>query len=120
MPWSRFLTLDDPLHYQAAIRAGDWQVCPTKKGQFRAELTQILLPFLHSLTDFVSEDRRTFSPVRGVRAKQGIGKCLGAESSPSTIRCTTRRRSALGLAGLSHEERTIPRRIEADNPQPAL
>ena len=43
MPWSRVLTFDDPLHYQVAIRAGDWQVYPTKKGQFRAELTQITL-----------------------------------------------------------------------------
>jgi AraC-like DNA-binding protein len=41
--WSRVLTFEDPLHYQAAIRAGDWQVYPTKKGQFRAELTQITL-----------------------------------------------------------------------------
>ena len=41
--WSRVLTFDDPSHYQAAIRAGDWQVYPTKKGQFRAELTQIAL-----------------------------------------------------------------------------
>jgi AraC-like DNA-binding protein len=31
------------LHYQAAIRAGDWQVLPTKKGRFRAELTQVTL-----------------------------------------------------------------------------
>ena len=43
MPWSRVLAFDDPLHYQAAIRAGDWQVYPTKKGQFGAELTQITL-----------------------------------------------------------------------------
>jgi AraC-like DNA-binding protein len=43
VPWSRVLTFDDPLHYQAAIRAGDWQVYPTKKGRFRAELTQITL-----------------------------------------------------------------------------
>jgi hypothetical protein len=43
VPWSRVLIFDDPLHYQAAIRAGDWQVYPTKKGQFRAELTQITL-----------------------------------------------------------------------------
>jgi AraC-like DNA-binding protein len=35
--------LRHPLHCQAAIRAGDWQVYPTKKGQFRAELTQITL-----------------------------------------------------------------------------
>jgi AraC-like DNA-binding protein len=41
VPWSRVLAFDDPLHYQAAIRGGDWQVYPTKKGQFRAELTQI-------------------------------------------------------------------------------
>jgi AraC-like DNA-binding protein len=40
---SRVLTFNDPSHYQAAIRAGDWQVYPTKKGQFRAELTQITL-----------------------------------------------------------------------------
>jgi AraC-like DNA-binding protein len=43
MPWGRVLTFDDPSQYQAAIRAGDWQVYPTKKGQFRAELTQITL-----------------------------------------------------------------------------
>lgn len=43
MPWSRVLSFDDPLRYQAAIRAGDWQVYPTKKGQFRAELTQVTL-----------------------------------------------------------------------------
>jgi hypothetical protein len=41
--WSRVLTFDDPLHYLAAIRAGDWQVYPTKRGQFRAELTQITM-----------------------------------------------------------------------------
>jgi AraC-like DNA-binding protein len=43
VPWSRVLSFDDPLHYQPAIRAGDWQVYPTKQGQFRAELTQITL-----------------------------------------------------------------------------
>jgi AraC-like DNA-binding protein len=43
MPWSKVLAFDDPLHYQAAIRGADWEVYPTKKGQFRAELTQINL-----------------------------------------------------------------------------
>ena len=43
MAWSRVLAFDDPLQYQAAIRAGDWQVYPTKRGQFRAQLTQITM-----------------------------------------------------------------------------
>jgi hypothetical protein len=43
VPWSKVLAFGDPLHYQAAIRAGDWRVYPTKQGQFRAELTQITL-----------------------------------------------------------------------------
>ena len=43
MPWSRVLAFDDPLHYQAAIRGADWEVYPTKRGKFRAELTQINL-----------------------------------------------------------------------------
>jgi AraC-like DNA-binding protein len=41
MAWSRVYTFDDPSLYEAAIRAGDWRVYPTKKGQFRAELTQV-------------------------------------------------------------------------------
>ena len=43
MPWSKVLTFDDPLQYQAAIRAGDWEIYPTKKGKFRGELTQVTL-----------------------------------------------------------------------------
>jgi hypothetical protein len=43
MPWSKVLAFDDPLHYQAAIRGADWEVYPTKRGNFRAELTQINL-----------------------------------------------------------------------------
>ncbi len=43
MPWSKVLAFDDPLHYQAAIRGADWEVYPTKRGKFRAELTQITM-----------------------------------------------------------------------------
>ena len=43
MPWSRVLAFDDPLHYQAAIRGADWEVYPTKGGNFRAKLTQITM-----------------------------------------------------------------------------
>ncbi len=43
MAWSRVLAFTDPSHYQAAIRAGNWDVYPTKRGQFRGELTQINL-----------------------------------------------------------------------------
>jgi hypothetical protein len=43
VPWSRVLAFDDPLHYQAAIRGADWEVYPTKRGKFRAELTQITM-----------------------------------------------------------------------------
>jgi hypothetical protein len=34
--------------------------------------------------------------------------------------CTTGGDPCWGLARLSHEERTIPRRIDADNTEPAL
>jgi hypothetical protein len=40
MPWSRVLSFADPLPYRAAIRASNWEVYPTKRGQFEAELTQ--------------------------------------------------------------------------------
>jgi hypothetical protein len=43
MPSSQFLTFTDPFPYQAAIRAADWEILPTAKGEFRAELTQINL-----------------------------------------------------------------------------
>ena len=43
MPWSKVLAFDDPLHYQVAIRGADWEVYPTKRGKFRAELTQITM-----------------------------------------------------------------------------
>ena len=43
MPWSRVLAFDDPMHYQAAIRGADWEVYPTKRGKFRAELTQVTM-----------------------------------------------------------------------------
>ena len=43
MPWSKFLTFTDPFPYQSAIRAADWEIFPTAKGEFRAELTQINL-----------------------------------------------------------------------------
>lgn len=43
MAWSRFIAFDDPFHYQSAIRAGDWEIFPTVKGQFRAELTQVVM-----------------------------------------------------------------------------
>jgi AraC-like DNA-binding protein len=43
MPSSQFLTFTDPFPYQSAIRAVDWEILPTSKGKFRAELTQINL-----------------------------------------------------------------------------
>jgi AraC-like DNA-binding protein len=43
MPWSKVLSFTDPFPYQAAIRAADVELFPTAKGEFRAELTQIIL-----------------------------------------------------------------------------
>lgn len=43
MPWSRVIAFDDPYLYQSAIRAGDWEIFPTERGQFRAELTQVVM-----------------------------------------------------------------------------
>ncbi|UFX47559.1 hypothetical protein HAP47_0013170 [Bradyrhizobium sp. 41S5] len=43
MPSSQIFAFRDPFLYQAAIRAADWEIFPTTKGEFRAELTQINL-----------------------------------------------------------------------------
>ncbi|WP_375786896.1 helix-turn-helix domain-containing protein [Bradyrhizobium sp. Pha-3] len=43
MPSSQIFAFRDPFPYQAAIRAADWEIFPTTKGEFRAELTQINL-----------------------------------------------------------------------------
>jgi AraC-like DNA-binding protein len=93
VPWSRVLTFDDPLHYQAAIRAGDWRVYPTKKGQFRAELTQITLnqlwmqSFHHELpqiqTGAVIPNRRVIGFLTEVR--QPAIHHRGEEVSPDDV-----------------------------------
>jgi AraC-like DNA-binding protein len=41
--WGRVLTFDDPFPYQAAFRAADMELFPTTKGEFRAEVTQVVL-----------------------------------------------------------------------------
>jgi AraC-like DNA-binding protein len=41
MPATRTFVFTDPLSYQAAIRATDIELFPTRKGDFRAELMQI-------------------------------------------------------------------------------
>jgi AraC-like DNA-binding protein len=43
MPWSKVFNFTDPFSYQAAIRAADVELYPTRRGKFRAELTQINL-----------------------------------------------------------------------------
>jgi len=43
MPWSRVFNFNDPFPYQSTIRSGNWEVYPTKRGQFHAKLTQITL-----------------------------------------------------------------------------
>jgi AraC-like DNA-binding protein len=93
VPWSRVRTFDDPLHYQAAIRAGDWQVYPTKKGQFRAELTQITLNqlwmqgFHHELpqiqTGAVTPNRKVIGFLTEVR--QPAIHYRGEELSPHDV-----------------------------------
>ena len=41
MPSSRTLNFSDPFPYQKALRLADVELLPTKKGEFRGELTQI-------------------------------------------------------------------------------
>jgi len=93
VPWSRVLAFDDPLHYQSAIRAGDWQVFPTKRGQFRAELTQITMnqlwmqSFHHELPQIQTG---TVTPNRSVigfltEARQAAIHHRGEELSPHDI-----------------------------------
>ncbi len=41
MPWSRVLTLTDPLACQAAILSADVEILPTTKDDFQVEITQI-------------------------------------------------------------------------------
>jgi AraC-like DNA-binding protein len=41
--WGRVVTFDDPFPYQAAFRAADMELFPTAKGEFRAEVTQVVL-----------------------------------------------------------------------------
>jgi AraC-like DNA-binding protein len=41
--WGRVLTFNDPFPYQAAFRAADMELFPTAKGEFRAEVTQVVL-----------------------------------------------------------------------------
>jgi AraC-like DNA-binding protein len=87
------LTFDDPVHCQAAVRAGDWQVYPTKKGQFRAELTQITLnqlwtqSFHHELpqiqTGTVTPNRKVIGFLTEVR--QPAIHHRGEEVSPHDV-----------------------------------
>src|SRR5258705_7866313 len=41
--WSKVLNFTDPDQYTAAVRAADMQVFTTAKGEFRAELTQVVM-----------------------------------------------------------------------------
>ena len=43
MAWSKVLTFTDPDPYTAAVLTADMQLFPTAKGEFRAELTQVVL-----------------------------------------------------------------------------
>ena len=46
MSGSAVLTFTDPFQYQTAIRAAQVEICPTAKGPFQVELTQVTLPKL--------------------------------------------------------------------------
>jgi AraC-like DNA-binding protein len=93
VPSSRVLAFDDPLHYQAAIRAGEWQVYPTKRGQFHGELTQITMnqlwmqSFHHELpqiqTGTVTPNRRVVGFL--TEARQAAIHHRGEELSPHDI-----------------------------------
>jgi AraC-like DNA-binding protein len=43
VPWGKNLTFTDPFPYQAAIRAADLELLPTARGEFHAELTQVVM-----------------------------------------------------------------------------
>jgi AraC-like DNA-binding protein len=40
MPYGRFLAFDDPDHFEASMRAPNYEVLPTSKGSFHATLTR--------------------------------------------------------------------------------
>ena len=41
--WSKVLSFNDPHSYTSAVLTADMQIFPTAKGEFRAELTQVVL-----------------------------------------------------------------------------
>lgn len=43
MPWGKVLNFTDPVQYAAAVRNADMQLFPTAGGEFRAEITQVVL-----------------------------------------------------------------------------
>ena len=43
MAWSKVLSFNDPHSYTSAVLTADMQIFPTAKGEFRAELTQVVL-----------------------------------------------------------------------------
>ncbi len=71
MAWSKVLTFTDPYPYTSAVLTADMQIFPTAKGEFRAELTQVVLnqlrmqrfeenlPRVHK--GAISRDRKVFT-----------------------------------------------------------
>jgi AraC-like DNA-binding protein len=69
--WSKVLTFTDPYPYTSAVLTADMQIFPTAKGEFRAELTQVVLnqlrmqrfeenlPRVHK--GAISRDRKVFT-----------------------------------------------------------
>jgi len=43
MPWGRALTFTDPFSYQSVMLAADFEICPTGRGEYHSELTQVAL-----------------------------------------------------------------------------
>jgi AraC-like DNA-binding protein len=84
MSGSRVLTFSDPYPYQSAIRGAQFEVLVTKRGRFRAELTQIELPRLLMQRGREVLPRIFRGSVNVDRVAIGF---LAAANQPATLHC---------------------------------
>jgi len=84
MPGSRILSFADPYPYQAAVRAAEIEVLVTKRGNFRAELTQIDLPRVWMQRGRESLPRIFHGAVIANRAVMGF---LTSANQPAIYHC---------------------------------
>ena len=93
MPSSRVFAFADPIEYEAAIRAGDFTVTPTARGDFHAELTRIDFHRLwmqrgyesSPVIRFVATHRQRVPISFLTRSKQPAAHCNGMDMSSGDI-----------------------------------